>query len=108
MKQDVLNMSSIIDMYNYYNHHKQQHIKMNNDIIRASNYKSFRALESDDFIVDGVQLDPFIVTTLNSMYKHPRIFNTPADNCIHDYRIYKYDLIKNVVRRYTRYTHYTK
>ena len=90
-------MSSLIDVYKQYKQRKQQYIKMNNDIIRASNYKSFRALESDDFIVNGVQLDSFIVTTLNTMYKHPNIFNIPANN-----HIYKCDLIKNVVRRYTK------
>jgi len=85
-------MSNLIDIYKQ---HKQQHIRMNNDIIRVSNYKAFRALESDDFIVDGIQLDPFVITTLNAMYKHPLIFDTSANDCA-----CKYDLIKNIVRKH--------
>lgn len=85
-------MSSLIDIYKQ---RKQQHIRMNNDIIRVSNYKAFRALESDDFIVDGIQLDPFVITTLNAMYKHPLIFDTFANDCV-----CKYDLIKNIVRKH--------
>lgn len=70
---------------------------MNNDIIRVSNYKSYRALESDDFIVDNVQLDPFVVTTLNAMYKHPMIFDIHVNDCV-----CKYDIIKNIVQNHTK------
>ena len=70
---------------------------MNNDIIRVSNYKSFRALESDDFIVDNIQLDPFVITTLNTMYKHPMIFDIPVND-----HVCKYDLIKSIVHNHTK------
>ena len=86
------------DVCNLYKQHKQQHIRMNNDIIRVSNYKSYRALESDDFIVNNVQLDPFVVTTLNAMYKHPMIFDIPVNDCV-----CKYDIIKNIVQNHTKY-----
>lgn len=85
-----------IDVCNSYKQRKQQRIRMNNDIIRVSNYRSYRALESDDFIVNNVQLDPFVVRTLNSMYKHPMIFDTHAN----DYYVCKYDLIKNIVQKH--------
>ena len=51
-----------------YKQRKRQQINMNNEIICSCNYRAFRALESNDFIVNDVQLDYYTVHILNAMY----------------------------------------
>lgn len=83
--------SEIIDLYK---NKKSNIIKMNNDIIRATNYKTFRALESDDFIVNGYQLSPDVIIILNAMYKSPVFSRYQHENT------YKYDIIAEIIKKY--------
>lgn len=84
------------NIYNDYKHRKRQQINMDNDIIRSCNYRAFRALESNDFIVNGIQLDYFTVCTLNSMYKHGSLYDTPCDiDC-------SCSIINSIVKAYTK------
>lgn len=66
---------------------------MRNNLIRSSNYKSYRALESDDFIVNDVILDANTIHILNSMYKHPVFDINPNIIC-------KCSFINNIVNNY--------
>ena len=81
------------DIVSLYKQKKRLYIQMRNNLIRSSNYKSYRALESDDFIVNDVILDANTIHILNSMYKHPVFDINPNIIC-------KYSFINNIVNNY--------
>lgn len=91
-------MSRII---NFYRDRKVNNIRMGNAIIRATNYKTFRALESSDFIVANTQLSPYIIQALNLMYnQHPSIWHTAQET---DNNLYKCDIVKSIVKQYNKF-----
>lgn len=85
---------SDIDIIDLYRNKKSNIIRMNNEIIHACNYKTFRALESDDFVVNGMQLNTDVISILNAMYKSPVFSRYPNENN------YRYDIIEKIVSKY--------
>lgn len=79
-----------------YKQRKRQQINMNNEIICSCNYRAFRALESNDFIVNDVQLDYYTIHILNAMYKHGSLYDVSDDiNC-------SCSIINDIVKKYTK------
>lgn len=83
----------MIDILSLYKQKKQKYIQLTNNIIRLSNYRSFRALESNDFIVNDFVLDANTIRILNSMYKQPVFRNNNYNSNI----ICKCTLINNLI-----------
>ena len=84
------------DILSLYKQKKQRYIQLTNNIIRLSNYKSFRALESNDFIVNDFVLDANTIRILNSMYKQPVFQN----HNINPNLICKCTIINNLINNY--------
>lgn len=59
-----------MDLIEKYKKLKINEINLCNNIIHVTNYKIYRALESDDFIVDNFVIPSYIVKLLNKQYKH--------------------------------------
>ena len=86
---------------NFFKERKVNNIRMGNAIIKATNYKAFRALESSDFIVANTQLSPYVIQILNMMYKqNPSIFTTSLEI---DNKIYKCNIVKSIVQQYQKF-----
>ena len=83
----------MIDILSLYKQKKQKYIQLTNNIIRLSNYRSFRALESNDFIVNDFMLDANTIRILNSMYKQSVFRNNNYNSNI----ICKCTLINNLI-----------
>lgn len=91
-----MNMNINLNCIELYKQYKRQQINMNNDIIRSCNYRAFRALESNDFIVNDIPLDYYTVHILNTMYKHGTLYDTDKDIKCSCY------IIDNIVKQYTK------
>lgn len=85
-----------MELINKYKQLKLREIKLCEDILHVMNYKTFRALESDDFIVDDFIIPTYIVNVLNKIYKHP-IRNSYYEP---DYRVFCYNKVKNIIKKF--------
>lgn len=87
-----------MDLIKKYQKLKINEINLCQNILQVMNYKTFRALESDDFIVNNNFILPvYIVKILNKIYKHSVYKN---DNNICDYNIYHYNKVKKICYNY--------
>lgn len=84
------------DILSLYKQKKQRYIQLTNNIIRLSNYRSFRALESNDFIVNDFVLDANTIRILNSMYKQSVFQNHNVNPNL----ICKCTIINNLINNY--------
>jgi hypothetical protein len=84
-----------MDLIKKYKSLKIKEINLCRDILSVTNYKAFRALESDDFIVNGFIIPANIVKILNKIYKH-NIYNYNYT----DLRVYNYNKVKKVINKY--------
>lgn len=83
--------------FNHYTLIKQKYYDLMNDIIKESNYLSFRAMESNDFIVCDLELSPLTVQCLNNMWKkYPNKVNISAIDC-------KCTKIEKLVKKYLNF-----
>lgn len=85
-----------LDCIELYKQHKRKQIYMDNDIIRSCNYRAYRALESNDFIVNNIPLDYYTVHILNKMYKHGPLYDTNNNIKCSCY------IVDNIVKQHTK------
>lgn len=84
-----------MDLIKKYQKLKLNEITLCQRILRVMNYKTFRALESDDFVVDNFSLPVYVVKNLNKIYKH-KVYNNDSK----DYNYYYYNKVRNIVDNY--------
>lgn len=85
-----------MELINKYKQLKLREIKLCEDILHVMNYKTFRALESDDFIVDDFIIPTYIVNILNYIYKHPN-----RNSCSEpDYRVFYCNKVKKIIKKF--------